>query len=45
MSLPLDAMTDPAPDPHEHSIAHIFLNIAETGTTAELLHLLESSQQ
>jgi nicotinamidase-related amidase len=40
VSLPLDAMTDHAPDPHEHSAAHIFPRIAETGTTAELLQLL-----
>lgn len=45
VSLPLDAMTDPAPGPHEHSAAHIFPQLAETGTTAELLRLLESSRR
>jgi nicotinamidase-related amidase len=45
VSLPLDAMTDPAPGPHEHSTAHIFPQIAETGTTTELLQLLESSRR
>jgi nicotinamidase-related amidase len=42
VSLPLDAMTDSAPGPHEHSAAHVFPQLAETGTTAELLQLLES---
>lgn len=45
VSLPLDAMTDPAPDPHEHSTAHVFPHIAETGTTAELLELLETTRR
>jgi nicotinamidase-related amidase len=45
VSLPVDAMTDPAPGPHEHSTADIFPHIAETGTTAELLQLLESSRR
>lgn len=45
VSLPLDAMTDPAPGPHDNSAAHIFPQIAETGTTAELLQLLESTRR
>jgi nicotinamidase-related amidase len=40
VSLPLDAMTDPLPDHHEHSAARVFPRLAETGTTAELLRLL-----
>jgi nicotinamidase-related amidase len=45
VSLPLDAMTDPVPDSHEHSAAHIFPRIAETGTTTELLQLLGTSRE
>ena len=41
VSLPLDAMTDLALDPHEHSATQVFPRIAETGTTADLLRLLE----
>ena len=44
VSLPLDAMTDPAPGPHQHSAAEIFPKLGETGTTAELLELLEGSR-
>ena len=43
VSLPVDAMTDSALDSHEHSIAHVFPRIAETGTAEELLSLLERS--
>jgi nicotinamidase-related amidase len=45
VSLPLDAMTDLAPGPHENSAGHIFPQIAETGTTAELLQLLDNSRR
>jgi nicotinamidase-related amidase len=45
VSLPVDAMTDLSPGPHEHSVARTFPDIAETGTTAELLQLLESSRR
>jgi nicotinamidase-related amidase len=44
VSLPVDAMTDPVLDKHEHSIAKIFPRIAETGTTEELLRLLGSGR-
>jgi nicotinamidase-related amidase len=40
VSLPVDAMTDQALSSHDHSIAHAFPRIAETGTTSELLRLL-----
>jgi nicotinamidase-related amidase len=43
VSLPVDAMTDSALDSHEHSIAHVFPRIAETGTAEELLSLLARS--
>jgi nicotinamidase-related amidase len=45
VSLPVDAMTDSALEKHEHSIAKVFPRIAETGTTDELLRLLESEQR
>lgn len=45
VSLPVDAMTDTVLEKHEHSIAKIFPRIAETGTTDELLRLLESGQR
>ena len=40
VTLPVDAMTDPDTDRHEHSIAHIFGRIAETGTTDDVLRIL-----
>lgn len=45
VSLPVDAMTDSAIEKHEHSIAHVFPRIAETGTTEELLRLLEEGRR
>jgi nicotinamidase-related amidase len=44
VSLPVDAMTDPAANSHDHSVTHIFPQLAETGTTAELLQLLEATR-
>lgn len=41
VSLPVDAMTDSALDSHEHSLNRVFPRIAETGSTEELLRLLE----
>lgn len=43
VSLPVDAMTDGTLASHDHSIAHVFPRIAETGTTAQLLTLLEEA--
>ncbi|AHH18275.1 isochorismatase family protein [Nocardia nova SH22a] len=40
VTLPVDAMTDPDAGRHEHSIAHIFGRIAETGTTDDVLQIL-----
>lgn len=45
VSLPLDAMTDPARAAHDHSTTHVFPQLAETGTTAELLQLLERARR
>ncbi|KEP69247.1 hydrolase [Thioclava dalianensis] len=41
VTLPIDAMTDRNAAAHNASIAHIFPRLAETGTTEELLALLE----
>lgn len=41
VSLPVDAMTDASADTHAHSVANSFPRIAEVGTTAGLLELLE----
>jgi nicotinamidase-related amidase len=40
VSLPVDAMTDQALSSHDHSVAHVFPRIAETGMTEDLLRLL-----
>jgi nicotinamidase-related amidase len=39
--LPVDAMTDMSPDAHHNSITRIFPRIGETGTTEEIVGLLE----
>ncbi|WP_305780130.1 isochorismatase family protein [Nocardia nova] len=40
VTLPVDAMTDSDAERHDHSIAHIFGRIAETGTTDDVLRTL-----
>ncbi len=40
VTLAVDAMTDLRPAAHDHSIAHIFPRLGETGTCAEILALL-----
>jgi Amidases related to nicotinamidase len=40
--LATDAMTDRDPVMHEHSISRVFPRIGETGTTAEILTLLDA---
>jgi nicotinamidase-related amidase len=44
VTLPLDAITDSRMRSHEHSVSAIFPRIAETGTTADVLALLESRE-
>jgi nicotinamidase-related amidase len=44
ISTPIDAMTDRGADMHEHSVTRVFPKRAETGTTAELLALLEATR-
>jgi nicotinamidase-related amidase len=41
VTLPVDAMTDTALTAHQHSVRKSFPRIAESGTTDELLRLLE----
>ncbi len=41
VTLAIDAMIDPRPGAHDHSIAQVFPRLGETGTTADILHLLE----
>jgi nicotinamidase-related amidase len=40
VTLAVDAMTDPNPDAHVNSVTRIFPRLGETGTTAEILSLL-----
>ena len=44
VTLPVDAMTDRTPDAHEHSVTAVFPRLAETGTTLQLLDILESTR-
>ncbi|HEY2035237.1 MAG TPA: isochorismatase family protein [Rhizomicrobium sp.] len=41
VTLATDAMTDMSPEAHENSIKHIFPRLGETGTTAEIVALLD----
>ncbi len=42
VTLVVDAMTDRSPEMHRHSIEKVFPRLGETGTTDELLRLLET---
>jgi nicotinamidase-related amidase len=44
VTLAVDAMTDMNPDAHTNSITRIFPRLGETGTTREILDLLEKSR-
>jgi nicotinamidase-related amidase len=44
VTLAIDAMTDANMDPHIHSLTKIFPRLGETGTTAEVLDLLNSTR-
>ena len=44
VTLAVDAMTDGAPDSHEHSLKRIFPRLGETGSTEELVALLDRSR-
>ena len=45
VTLPTDAMTDSVGERHAHSVREVFPQIAETGSTAELLELLDATAQ
>jgi nicotinamidase-related amidase len=42
VTLAIDAMTDPRADAHAYSITRVFPRIGETGTTPEIIRLLET---
>jgi nicotinamidase-related amidase len=41
VTLAIDAMTDMRPEAHDFSLAHVFPRLGETGTTQEIIDLLE----
>lgn len=41
VTLPIDAMTDPRPGAHDHSIAQVFPRLGETGSAADVIDLLD----
>jgi len=43
VTLAIDAMTDLSPEAHDHSVARIFPRLGETGTTREIIGLLNGS--
>jgi nicotinamidase-related amidase len=45
VTLALDAMSDMDAGAHEHSAAHVFPRLGETGTTAEVLELLARTRR
>jgi len=44
VTLAVDAMTDMNPDAHTNSVSRIFPRLGETGTTAEIIDLLDRSR-
>lgn len=42
VTLAIDAMTDARPEAHEYSIKHVFPRLGETGTTQEIIDLLDT---
>jgi nicotinamidase-related amidase len=44
VTLATDAMTDRSPDAHNNSVTHIFPRLGETGTTWEIVALLDSTR-
>jgi nicotinamidase-related amidase len=41
VTLAIDAMTDARAEAHDHSITQVFPRLGETGTTQEIIDLLE----
>ncbi|WP_426700262.1 isochorismatase family protein [Rhodanobacter sp. Col0626] len=44
ITLAVDAMTDMSADAHQNSVANIFPRLGETGTTGEIIRLLDDSR-
>ncbi|HEY5223895.1 MAG TPA: isochorismatase family protein [Microbacteriaceae bacterium] len=44
VTVAIDAMTDRSDDAHRHSIEQVFPRVAEAGTTAEILELLDRTR-
>ncbi|MEU0436116.1 isochorismatase family protein [Streptomyces sp. NPDC006290] len=42
--LATDAMSDPDPDAHRHSVERVFPKLGETATTAEVIHMIEATR-
>jgi nicotinamidase-related amidase len=42
VTLALDAMTDARPEAHDYSVNHVFPKLGETGTTQDIIDLLET---
>jgi nicotinamidase-related amidase len=45
VTLAIDAMTDLSAEAHAHSVTRIFPRLGETGTTAQILYLLEKTRR
>lgn len=44
VTLAVDAMTDTRPDAHEHTIGRVFPRLGETGTTEQIIALLDKTR-
>ena len=44
VTLALDAMADPRPGAHEHSVSSVFPRLGETGTAADIVALLNAAR-
>ena len=42
VTLAIDAMTDPRPEAHDYSLRHVFPRLGETGTSQEIVDLLQT---
>lgn len=45
VTLAIDAMTDPSAEAHDNGVARIFPRLGETGTTEEIIELLDQTRQ
>lgn len=45
VTLAVDAMTDMNPDAHHNSVTRIFPRLGETGTTDEIIELIDKRQE